>query len=263
MWWGILHYYQGQFDDAQRELRQGVDLLRPTARATTIWHLGWLAESLAELDRGDEALAYLTELRELAEELDERSRARGNALAQVAVGYWRLGDRESAADCYAKLVPFKGQLSPVLIDRGLAVAALARSDAPAARSHFADAEAEARRANMRPELALVLLQRGAADPPYRTEGMRICAELGMQALARRIVSPTMPVARQARTIAGLTKRELEVLRLVADGRTNREIAEALVLSENTVARHLTSIFTKTGVENRAGATAFALRQGLA
>jgi DNA-binding NarL/FixJ family response regulator len=64
-------------------------------------------------------------------------------------------------------------------------------------------------------------------------------------------------------IAGLSDRELEVLRLVAQGRTNREIAEALVLSEKTVARHLTHIYTKTGVENRTGAAAFALRHNLA
>ena len=56
---------------------------------------------------------------------------------------------------------------------------------------------------------------------------------------------------------------LEVLGLVAQGRTNREIAAMLVLSEKTVARHLTNIFTKIGVENRAAATAFALHHGLA
>ena len=85
----------------------------------------------------------------------------------------------------------------------------------------------------------------------------------MRELGHRLISPTVPLPKQARHIAGLTERELQVLRLVAEGSTNREIAEALVLSENTVARHLTSIFTKVGVENRAGATAFALRQGLA
>jgi DNA-binding NarL/FixJ family response regulator len=56
---------------------------------------------------------------------------------------------------------------------------------------------------------------------------------------------------------------VEVLRLVAQGKTNREIAAALVLSEKTVARHMTNIFNKILVENRAGATAFALRHGLA
>ena len=65
--------------------------------------------------------------------------------------------------------------------------------------------------------------------------------------------------RQAREQAprGLTRRELEVLRLVAAGRTNREIAEALVISEHTVARHVQNMFTKLGVQNRAAATAYA------
>jgi DNA-binding CsgD family transcriptional regulator len=52
------------------------------------------------------------------------------------------------------------------------------------------------------------------------------------------------------------------LRLVAQGRTNREIAGRLALSEGTIANHLTSIFTKTGVDNRAGAVAYAHRRGL-
>lgn len=55
----------------------------------------------------------------------------------------------------------------------------------------------------------------------------------------------------------VTPRELEVLRLVAGGRTNREIADELVISEKTVERHLSNIFTKLGVSNRASATAYA------
>jgi DNA-binding CsgD family transcriptional regulator len=60
----------------------------------------------------------------------------------------------------------------------------------------------------------------------------------------------------------LSPREIEVLRLVAAGKTNREIADALVISEHTVIRHLSNIFTKTGAENRAGAAAFGLRHRL-
>ena len=56
---------------------------------------------------------------------------------------------------------------------------------------------------------------------------------------------------------GLTPREAEVLRLVATGRTNRAIAEELVLSEKTVARHLSNIFAKLDVGSRAAATAWA------
>jgi DNA-binding NarL/FixJ family response regulator len=57
--------------------------------------------------------------------------------------------------------------------------------------------------------------------------------------------------------AGLTPREVEVLRLVAAGGSNREIAAELVLSEKTVARHVANIFLKIGVSSRAAATAFA------
>jgi DNA-binding NarL/FixJ family response regulator len=62
--------------------------------------------------------------------------------------------------------------------------------------------------------------------------------------------------------AGLTTRELEVLRLVATGRTNRAIADALKLSEKTVARHISNIFNKLDVPSRAAATAYAFEHNL-
>lgn len=61
---------------------------------------------------------------------------------------------------------------------------------------------------------------------------------------------------------GLTGRELEVLHLVAAGRKNREIAERLVVSEHTVARHIQNIFAKLGVSTRTAASAFAFEHGL-
>lgn len=61
---------------------------------------------------------------------------------------------------------------------------------------------------------------------------------------------------------GLTSRQVEVLALVAAGRTNREIAEELFVSEHTVRRHLQNIFAKVGVTSRAAATAFAYEHGL-
>ena len=63
--------------------------------------------------------------------------------------------------------------------------------------------------------------------------------------------------------ASLSPREIEVLRLVATGKTNREIAEGLFLSEKTVARHVANIFTKLDVNTRAAATAYAFANGLA
>jgi DNA-binding NarL/FixJ family response regulator len=62
---------------------------------------------------------------------------------------------------------------------------------------------------------------------------------------------------------GLTEREVEVLRLIAAGKSNREIGEALVISENTVIRHVSNIFSKAGVANRAEAASYAHTHGLA
>jgi len=68
-------------------------------------------------------------------------------------------------------------------------------------------------------------------------------------------SPTFP--------ANLTEREIAVLKLVAYGKSNKQIAQELVISEKTVTNHLTHIFNKTMCDNRAAATAFAVRHGLA
>jgi non-specific serine/threonine protein kinase len=61
---------------------------------------------------------------------------------------------------------------------------------------------------------------------------------------------------------GLSEREVEVLRLLAAGKSNKEIADALVISLNTVYRHVTHIFEKTGAVNRTEAAAYAIRHGL-
>ena len=63
-------------------------------------------------------------------------------------------------------------------------------------------------------------------------------------------------------VAGLTSREAEVLRLVAQGQSNKEIAAELVLSVRTVERHLANAYAKAGLHSRAEAAAFAFRHGL-
>ncbi|HSK97200.1 MAG TPA: helix-turn-helix transcriptional regulator [Euzebyales bacterium] len=70
-------------------------------------------------------------------------------------------------------------------------------------------------------------------------------------------------ARLAAGGSGLTPREIEVLRLVAAGKTNQAIAADLVLSEKTAARHLSNIFVKLGVGSRTAAGAHAFHHGIA
>jgi len=62
--------------------------------------------------------------------------------------------------------------------------------------------------------------------------------------------------------AGLTDREVEVLRLIARGRANKQVAAALGVSPKTAGRHVEHIYAKAGVTTRAGATLFAMEHGL-
>lgn len=71
-----------------------------------------------------------------------------------------------------------------------------------------------------------------------------------------------PVRRRTSFPAGLTGREVEILRHVACGRSNREIAELLSISEKTVRNHVEHIYTKAGVSNRTAAGLFALEHGI-
>jgi DNA-binding NarL/FixJ family response regulator len=80
----------------------------------------------------------------------------------------------------------------------------------------------------------------------------------LDAAADRLSPPSPTVG-----AAGLTARELEVLRLIAEGLSNNEIAARLVVEESTVKTHVNRIFAKTGVRDRAQVVAYAYRTGLA
>ena len=98
------------------------------------------------------------------------------------------------------------------------------------------------------------------------------AELGAMVAAGRLEKRTVDAVLEAAGAAplsvrqghpaGLTDREVEVLRLIAQGRTNREIAEALVVTEKTAGHHVEHIYAKAGVSTRVGAALFAMRHDL-
>ena len=75
--------------------------------------------------------------------------------------------------------------------------------------------------------------------------------------------PVIPASTVAPSPNGLSQREVEVLRLMAAGRSNQQIANELYISLNTVARHVAHILDKTGAANRTEAAAYAFREGLA
>jgi DNA-binding CsgD family transcriptional regulator/tetratricopeptide (TPR) repeat protein len=91
--------------------------------------------------------------------------------------------------------------------------------------------------------------------PAGAEAAALAEELEMPA------APAVPAEKHGYP-DGLTEREAEVLLLLARGRTNQQIADELVLSPKTVARHVSNIFDKTQVDNRSAATAYAFERGL-
>jgi DNA-binding CsgD family transcriptional regulator len=89
---------------------------------------------------------------------------------------------------------------------------------------------------------------------------RLFTQLNAEACLARIAEPPEPAAGQP--MGSLSQREVQVLRLLATGRTNRDIAEALFISDKTVARHVSNIFDKLSVSSRSGATAAAYQRHL-
>ena len=180
------------------------------------------------------------------------------------------GDLEAAAVALTELDGIAETYStPMLRASALAARgrlALAGRDLPAARAALEQATEQWRALDVPYEIATTLTllgqaRRDAGDDPGAASAFAAAVELfddiGAHLDARLVLdgnSPSLP--------AGLTEREVEVLRLVAGGLSNNEIAAELYLSAKTVSRHLSNIFTKIGVTSRASATAFAFEHEL-
>jgi DNA-binding CsgD family transcriptional regulator len=164
-----------------------------------------------------------------------------------------------------------------LLDRQRGEAYVFLEEFDEARTHFLAALAAGEKMRFRPEVALtrlalaeLILDHYPRERAEAFEHLEFCIpefrEMKMQPslvkaeglLARRGRSrPPAPVYPD-----GLTSREVEVLRLIARGLTNQQIAEELTISLNTVLHHVTNIFGKIGAANRTEASGYAHRQSL-
>jgi len=188
--------------------------------------------------------------------------------------------RSRPADCEEELEflePFKGAiLAPLLVtDRLLGLLAHGTGQTRRAIAHFEDALAFCRRSGYRPELAWTaydyasaLLDAGRRDDRKRAatlleESHDLGSRLGLRPLVNAIAAFRQRYGlRLDRKPSGLTNRELEILGLLSLGRTNKEIANALCISTNTVAVHVARVLSKTGSSNRTEAAAYAMRHHL-
>ncbi len=178
-----------------------------------------------------------------------------------------VGDRARTASLLLELQACRGQHHWFLVDRILAAGEALLGNEAAAHAHLDAAESLARREGLLPELERVLRARAALIATHPGEGAAQAAgsvQSEAAGLAERLGLPPSRSAASDRTPTHppLSPREAQVLRLVATGLSSRQISEQLCLSPHTVAKHLTSIFTKLGVGNRAAATAYAIRHGL-
>ncbi len=162
---------------------------------------------------------------------------------------------------------------PINVDRVLGLLCHLTGQLDKGAAHFEDSLAFCRKAGYRPELAWAccdyadtLLRRNNPGDRERAtslldESLAISAELGMWPLMERVQSRIEhlgPAATMAPAYpGGLSEREVQVLRLIAAGKTNRDIAEELIISPRTVANHVTNILNKTNAANRTEAATYA------
>jgi DNA-binding CsgD family transcriptional regulator len=236
-----------------------------------------LATALAEAGHAGEATAAIERLATGDLAALPRDLTWSVSLATLAVACHRLGDAERAARVHDLLAPYAGRnivstrfgafcIGPASYYLGLLAMTVGRLEEAVRR--FARAvelgdriEARAIVAHGREGQARALLALGRPEDRRRAaalldQAVATAEELGIHGLGERAAraAPAWP--------AGLTGREVEVLRLIAAGCSNRAIAEALFISPNTVLRHVSNIFAKTGMANRAEAAAYATREGL-
>ena len=189
-------------------------------------------------------------------------------------------DIQAAGEQYSALIPLRGLMLiwAISADRLLGLLAWTIGELDRAAEHFEDALAFCRKAGYRPELAWTcydyadcsLQRHGDGDRAKAmtllNESLDISTELGMLPLKQRVTERLERVhTRPERAPAypgGLTRREVEVLRLIAAGKTDREIAEELVIGVRTVTTHVGTILAKTGSANRTEAAGYASRSGL-
>lgn len=269
---GLTHYWTGEFAEACGEFETGLDQLRRIGPGTLVYYLGPYGLALLAAGRTAEAEAILAQLRILADAFPRGSSPRVqayNVAARIALG---LGRADPAMR--DELLGAEGQFHwfPVALTQALLAIHVDRAhgDLAAAARYTALARVVLQDGGGTPHLASVAAIEAevaarsgdsARATAFRRRADEIIRAKGASPIAagtgRAVGTPGQPAPG-----GPLSPRELEVLARIVDGSTNREIAEALSISEKTAINHATHIYSKLGVSNRAAAVSWAVRNGV-
>ncbi|MCI0799262.1 MAG: AAA family ATPase, partial [Chloroflexi bacterium] len=282
-WRAILEYEEGSFSQGAHFLERILETIHMTDRRLhpEDVRIATLTMALAARITGIENGPDLAEF--AVEQIPEPDPMRPfwgqlarTGMALVAV---ENGDLTAAREQYEFLKDRAIGVTPLNMVCGYRVLGLLSQtlgDLNQATAYFEESLAYCRKAGYRPELAWTccdyadaLQERNNPDDrgkakAHLDEALVISSELGMRPLMERVAGrlETLQALPQRATSypGGLSVREVEVLLLIAQGNTNREIANELVLSQRTVQRHIANIYAKISVRNRAEATTFALAE---
>jgi DNA-binding CsgD family transcriptional regulator len=270
---GELRRRQGRLDEAQELFAR-----------TETHSLSLLGRAALALDRNEYAEAVEVADRYLRRFADPTRVERGAGLEVAIRALAHMGEHQRAAELLGELreiaarTPTRPLLAAVCSSEG--TLANARGDHDAARRSLEDAldflassDARFETARLRLDLATTLSATGRSDRARREieaalgdfEAMGAVREASRALTMLRELDVTRSAALPElgdTPLAVLSKREIEVLGLVSEGHTNRDIAERLVLSEHTVNRHVANILRKLGLTSRAAAASLAGRYGL-
>ena len=258
---GEVHRLQGDFEAAEEAYRAASGLGREPQPGLALLRL-------AQANRDAAAAGIRRALSETTQRLKRAALLPARVEIMLAVG--DLEDARAACRELEEIAVAQGSDAlEAMSAHALGALALAEADAEGAllalrgswrRWHALEAPYEAARARVLAALACRALGDEDTAMLELAAARTVFAQLGAGPDRARVDSLADPAA--ARDVHGLTPRELQVLRLVAAGKSNHAIAAELFISDHTVRRHLQNIFRKVGVSSRAAATAFAFEHAL-
>jgi ATP/maltotriose-dependent transcriptional regulator MalT len=260
---GLALYRQGELLRLRGEFRAAEAAYRNASRNGWEPQPGLAQLRLAQGKRG----AALAAIRRACAEVSEpiKRAALLPARVEIALAAGELDEARTACAEVRELArQYESAMLDAIVEHALGAVALAEGDAASALASLRRAQGIWLELEAPYEVARTreLIAQGCAALGDE-EATALELDAARELYERLEAAPDLArISRSADARHGLSDRELEVLRLVASGKSNREIASALVISEHTVARHLQNIYAKLGVPSRAAATAFAFERQL-